>query len=94
MGTETMTATEIREHLVSRACSDEAFRGLLVSDPKAAIETELGVTLPEGFTIEVHEEMQGHLAPGVAAGRRIERRRASAGGRRQTEVPVGHPLAR
>ncbi len=82
MGTETMTATEIREHLVSKACSDEAFRGLLVSDPKAAIKAELGVTLPEDFTIEVHEEMQdtSHLVlPPTAGLNEAELQRATGG---------------
>ena len=83
MGTETMTATEIREHLVSKACTDEAFRGLLISDPKAAIQAELGVTLPEDFTIEVHEEMQdtSHLVLPPAAGLNEGELRQAAGGR-------------
>ena len=57
MSQETLATGEIREHLVSKACSDEAFRELLLSDPKAAVEAELGITLPEDFTIMVHEEM-------------------------------------
>ena len=70
MSQETLAASEIREHLVSKACSDEAFRALLLSDPKAAIEAELGITLPEGFTIMVHEEMLGtsHLVLPPVAG--------------------------
>ena len=58
MNTETksMTAGEIREHLVSRASSDDEFRGRLQADPKATIKAELGITLPEQFTIQVHEE--------------------------------------
>ena len=72
MSQETLAASEIREHLMSKACSDEAFRELLLSDPKAAIEAELGITLPEGFTIMVHEEMQdiSHLVLPPVAGSR------------------------
>ena len=72
MSKETMKASEIREHLVSKACSDEAFRESLLSDPKAAIEAELGITFPEDFTVEVHEEMRdtSHLVLPPVAGSR------------------------
>ena len=58
MSTETksMTAGEIREHLVSKAGSDNEFRDRLQASPKATIEEELGITLPEHFSIQVHEE--------------------------------------
>ena len=70
MSQETLAAGEIREYLVSKACSDEAFRDLLLSDPRAAVEAELGITLPEDFIIMVHEEMvhTSHLVLPPAAG--------------------------
>ena len=70
MSQETLAASEIREHLVSKACSDEAFRELLLSDPRAAVEAELGITLPEDFIIMVHEEMAdtSHLVLPPVAG--------------------------
>ena len=50
------TADELREHLVDKATTDEAFRAQLIADPKAAIKEELGLALPPEFTVKVHEE--------------------------------------
>ena len=46
MHSETRTMGELREHLIEKATMDEAFRARLLSDPKAAIEEELGLTHP------------------------------------------------
>ena len=46
---------EMRAHIIEKATEDEAFRGKLLSDPKTSIEDELGITIPEGMTVEVHE---------------------------------------
>ena len=56
MSTETKTVDKLREHLVEKATADEAFRARLLSDPKGAIEEELGVAVPASLSIEVHEE--------------------------------------
>lgn len=53
---EPKTMGELREYLIEKATIDETFRAQFIADPKAAIEDELGVTLPAGFTIRVHEE--------------------------------------
>ena len=50
------TATEMQSHVIARATEDEAFRARLLSDPKGAVEEELNLVIPEGFTVEVHEE--------------------------------------
>ncbi len=50
------TVEEVREEIVRKASENEAFRAELVADPKIAIEKELGVTIPEGFKIGVHED--------------------------------------
>lgn len=50
------TVEEVREEIVKKASENEAFRAELVADPKVAIEKELGVTIPEGFKIGVHED--------------------------------------
>ena len=42
--------------IVGRASEDTDFRAWLLSDPKGAIEQELGVTIPAWLSIEVHEE--------------------------------------
>ena len=46
----------MRERLIAKADADEAFRARLLSDPRAAVNEELGLAIPPGFTIEVHEE--------------------------------------
>lgn len=50
------TPQELRASIAERAVNDEAFRSSLLADPKAALAMELGVKLPEGFDVEVHEE--------------------------------------
>ena len=50
------TATELRARILSRAGEDGDFRARLVADPKAAVADEVGVTVPEGFNVVVHEE--------------------------------------
>ena len=50
------TAKELRAKVVGRATEDAEFRAQLLSDPKAAIGQELGVTIPASMSIEVHEE--------------------------------------
>ena len=51
-----MTAAEMRERLIGKATRDGEFRARLVADPKDAIRNEWGMTFPDEFTIEVHEE--------------------------------------
>ncbi len=57
------TVEEVREEIIRKASVNEAFRTELLTDPKAAIEKELGVTIPEGFKIGVHQDniMSIHL---------------------------------
>jgi len=47
---------EVELRVVSRACEDDAFRKKLLSNPKAALQDELGVELPAELTVNVHEE--------------------------------------
>lgn len=67
------TAGELREHLIGKATADEEFRARLLSDPKAAVEEELGLTVPAGFNIVVHENIAADtthlvLPPSAALG--------------------------
>ena len=55
-GNETITISGMRERLLEKAAGDEAFRARLLADPKAAVQDELGLEVPAGFSIEVHEE--------------------------------------
>jgi hypothetical protein len=44
------------EQLLSRAERDSDFRRLLSEDPRAAVQEELGVELPEGLRVRVLQE--------------------------------------
>ena len=50
------TATELKDQILSKAAEDGDFRARLITDPKAAISTEIGTTIPEGFDVVVHED--------------------------------------
>ena len=50
------TVEELREEIIRKAVENESFRSELLTDPKAAIERELGVAIPDGFKIGVHED--------------------------------------
>ena len=50
------TATELKTRILAKAEEDGDFRALLVADPKAAISAETGTTLPEVFSVMVHED--------------------------------------
>jgi len=46
----------IQEQIIARAMKDEAFRQELLSNPKAALERDFGINVPQGATIKVYEE--------------------------------------
>ena len=50
------TATQLKNHVLTRAAKDSHFRARLIDDPKAAIAWELGITLPDSFDVVVHED--------------------------------------
>ncbi len=56
MAGEFQAVDEFHDYLRNRAVEDEAFRARLLSDPRMVIEEELDMTIPEGFSIEVHED--------------------------------------
>ena len=47
---------EIRSHLVSKAADDSEFRASLIADPKAAINAELNIDIPDGVAVSVVED--------------------------------------
>ena len=50
------TATELKSRVLSKAGEDNVFRAHLIADPKAAIASEVGTVVPDGFDIVVHED--------------------------------------
>ena len=49
------TPEEMRDHLIAKAGTDKAFRERLLSDPRTSIEAEFSITIPEGVSVQVHE---------------------------------------
>ncbi len=47
---------EVRAHLINKATDDSEFRASLLADPKAAINAELNVTIPEQLSVSVLED--------------------------------------
>ena len=48
--------SEFENKLVVRAYEDEAFRQELLADPKSVYEREMGISIPDSFSIEIVEE--------------------------------------
>jgi hypothetical protein len=63
----------LQEQVMARAMKDEVFRQELLNNPNKALERELGITLPKGVNVQVHEDtpttvhlvlpLQSHYAP-------------------------------
>ena len=58
---EMKSGDEMRDHMVGKATDDAEFRTRLVADPKAVLNEELGVELPDNFAISVHEDSSTHV---------------------------------
>lgn len=52
---------ELREQIITKAWSDQAFKESLLENPKAAIEEAFGIMVPDGVNIAVLEETNEHL---------------------------------
>ena len=50
------TPEDMKTHVLDKAATDSRFRAELLADPKAAIERELNLTVPDGITIRVLED--------------------------------------
>ena len=55
------TEAAVREFLVGKATQDDEFRKALVADPLGTVTAELGIRLPDGIEVEVHEETHDSL---------------------------------
>lgn len=47
---------QLENQLIEKAMKDDTFRQALLSNPSRTIEEELGIQMPEGFSITVLEE--------------------------------------
>lgn len=56
MSSKFTSVEEFRNHLVTKSAEDEDFRSRLLADPKPVVEKELGMSIPDGFSLNVHEE--------------------------------------
>ena len=68
--------------VIGKAAEDADFRSLLLSDPKGAIEQELGISIPQAMEIQVHEESStsAHLVLPPASKLKAADLQAVAGG--------------
>ncbi|MCY4365726.1 MAG: NHLP leader peptide family RiPP precursor [Chloroflexi bacterium] len=53
---EIRTVSEMKAHILARATEDAGFRASLIANPRLAVSAELGVEIPDEFTIFVHED--------------------------------------
>ena len=47
---------EVKAHIAMKAAEDDEFRARLLADPRAALEEETGLRLPDDYRLHVHEE--------------------------------------
>ncbi|MYE54686.1 MAG: NHLP leader peptide family natural product precursor [Chloroflexi bacterium] len=50
------TVSEMQVRLREKAFEDESFRARLIADPRSVISEEFGISIPEDFNIQVHED--------------------------------------
>ena len=50
------TLEEMRAHLIGKADDDPAFRTRLMTEPRAVIQDEFGVEVPEDVDVRIHED--------------------------------------
>ena len=47
---------DVRAHVAMKAAEDDDFRARVIADPRAALEAETGIRLPDSYRLHVHEE--------------------------------------
>ena len=52
----TQTISEMRSQILAKADADSDFRAQFIADPRSVISAEFGITIPEGFNVQVHED--------------------------------------
>ena len=51
----------MRGHITGKAAAEDEFRKVLPEDPRTVVEAEIGVSLPGGLNLKVHEETNDEL---------------------------------
>lgn len=76
------TFDDFYDYARNKAVEDEEFRSRLLADPKAVIEEELDLSIPDGLDIQVHEDTSttSHFVIPPSAKLAEEDMRAVAGG--------------
>ncbi len=59
---EDLNQNELWAQVVARAWSEPDYKARLLSDPKAALEEETGVSLPESLNVRIIEEGSDEVA--------------------------------
>ena len=67
-----LTIREARQRLAEKALADEAFRKKLVENPKACVEEEFGVSIPDHIELSVLEETPEKVFLVLPAKRRVD----------------------
>ena len=82
MAREFQTFEDFNNYMRSKAVEDEEFRSRLLADPRAVIEGELDLSIPDGIDIQVHEDTAttSHFVLPPSAKLAEEDMRAVAGG--------------
>ena len=90
MAQEFQTVEEFHDYVRNKAVENEEFRARLLADPKAVMEEELDLSIPDDFRIEVHEESANiaHLVLPPSAALAEEDMRAVSGGKSGWCSPV------
>jgi len=82
MAREFQTFEDFNNYMRNKAVEDEEFRSRLLADPRAVIEEELDLSIPNGLDIQVHEDTAttSHFVIPPSAKLAEEDMRAVAGG--------------
>jgi len=82
MSAEFASAKDFQDYIQNKAATDEGFRARLLSEPRAVIEEELDLSIPDDFHLHVHEDTAttAHLVIPPSAAIAEEDLQAVAGG--------------
>ena len=53
---QTQTPGQLQDEITRKAVNDPAFRERLTADPRAVLESEMGISLPSSFSVKVVQD--------------------------------------